>query len=103
MRPNSGKVAGDMNLNVLGQMRVRIVEFDGTELLDDNGVGSSRRVFEVKSIAVQSFGNLLGLRVIGEQAHWTVAIREEIDRVTGPHGRVVVGIITGNFCDARIL
>ena len=40
VRPHRLKVAGNMDRNVRGLMRIQIVDFDGAELLDDNGVGT---------------------------------------------------------------
>ena len=78
-------------------MRIQVVELDGAELLDHDGVGTGGGGLEIEAVAVQSFGNLFGLGVVGEEADGAVAVGEEVNRVADPHGVVIVGVVAGNF------
>jgi len=103
VRADRGEIALDTDVDVVRLVRLQIVELDGAELLDHDRIRSGRRGFEIESIAVKSFGDLLGLGVVSEETDRTAAIRKKVDRVANPHGMMIVGVVAGNLDDAQVL
>ena len=65
--------------------------------------GPADAVLKSKPSLCRASETCLRLSVVGEKAHWTIAVREEINGVADPHGVVIVGIVAGHLDDAGIL
>src|SRR5208283_206946 len=103
MRPYGLNVAGNVNGHVSRLMRCQVEELDRAKLLDHDRIRPGRGGFEIEAIAVQSLADLLRPGVVGEEADGSIAVGEEINGVADPHRVVIVGIVAGNFGNARIL
>ena len=103
LRANFRQISADFHIDGLNLPAWQVKKLQRAELLDHDGIRSGRRRLEIKTIVLHNLADLFALRVIGEQAHGPIPVRQKIDRVPHPHGIEVVRVFARNLLDRRIL
>ena len=79
-----------------------VVEVELAELVVDDGARAGRGGGDVRPRVLQGLGHLLRRRVVDEQGGGAVAVGEEVDAVTDPHGIEVAGALPRDLLDGGV-
>ena len=102
MCPSRRQITGNANRHLRRFAALRIEQINSAELFVDQRVRPSRQRFQVQPFVVQHLLYRLGFRVIREQAHRTVAVGKEINRVAEPHRMRIVGVFPRDFLQRQV-
>ena len=91
--PRIDQVGSQRNLHLLRLFRLRIQLIQETALLEDDPVAVRTGEFHVVIRKVGHLLHLAALRVIDEEVHHPVAVREEKDLVADPHRENVLRLV----------
>ena len=100
--PHCRKITGDVDVDGTLLAGGRIEHVNRAKLLIDDRVRPCRCRFDIHTVARQCFFHLFCAGVIDIQIHRAIAVGEEINLITDPHGRRIIRILSWDLFYAGV-